>query len=97
MNRQTRLRQSIMLSQQSAVLLGIVEPQPPLPPPTTREVRGGFAEMAKDRWNAEIEALLRRAYATDWNRARADVEDGLRGVVSRLWSKADDDSAEMKK
>jgi altered-inheritance-of-mitochondria protein 5 len=98
MNRQTRLRQSIMLSQQSAVLHSILEPQPPLPPPTAREVRGGFAEMAKDRWNAEIEALLRRAYATDWNRVRADVEDGVRTVVSRLWSKdGGDGPAEMNK
>jgi altered-inheritance-of-mitochondria protein 5 len=97
MNRQNRLRQSIMLSQQSAVLLNIVEPQLPLPPPTAREVRGGFAEMAKDRWNAEIEGLLRRAYGTDWNKARADVEDGLSGVASRLWKKSDDGSAEMKK
>jgi altered-inheritance-of-mitochondria protein 5 len=97
MNRQNRLRQSIMLSQQNAVLLNIIEPQPPQPPPTAREARAGFAEMAKDRWNAEIEGLLRRVYGTDWNRARADVEDGLRGVTSGLWKKAEDGSAEIKK
>jgi MICOS complex subunit MIC12 len=97
MNRQNRLRQSIMLSQQSAVLLNIIEPQPPLPPPTAREVRGGFAEMAKDRWNAEVEGLLRKVYGTDWNKARADVEHGLLGMTSGLWQKADEGDTEMKK
>jgi MICOS complex subunit MIC12 len=85
-----------MLSQQSAVLLNIVEPQPLQPLPTPREVRGGFVEMAKDRWNAEIEGLLRRTYNKDWNKARADVEDGLYGITSRLRKGIDDGSTARK-
>lgn len=86
-----------MLSQQSAVLLNIVEPQPLQPPPTLREVRGGFVEMAKDRWNAEIEGLLRRTYDKDWSKARVGVEETIYGAASRLRKSINDGSTQAGK
>jgi len=74
-NRQTRLRQSTILAQENRVLLDLIEPQILQSEPTARVVRGGFVEMAKDRWNAEVEGLLRLTYNTDWNQVRANWVD----------------------
>jgi altered-inheritance-of-mitochondria protein 5 len=47
-----------------------------------KEVPAGVVEMAKDRWNREIEGLLRGAYETDWNAVRAKWEDRVVGLAS---------------
>jgi MICOS complex subunit MIC12 len=40
-----------------------------------KQVPAGVLEMAKDKWNREIEGLARRAYETDWAAVRATWGD----------------------
>jgi altered-inheritance-of-mitochondria protein 5 len=83
-HRQNRLQQSISLSQQNAVLHNLVEPQPAAPPPRARMVNAGLVEEAKDRWNGEIEGLVRRMHNTDWNEVRSEWGGRIAGLVGRL-------------
>lgn len=84
------MRQASLLAQQNQVLTNIVDPQPPSPPPTARQVRGGFVDQAKDKWNSEIEGVARRIYDTDWNQVRADWEDRIWSVAAKPLKEAKD-------
>ena len=44
----------------------------------------GLVEMAKDRWNRELETAVRRVYDTDWRRVREQAEDRVAGIVGKL-------------
>jgi len=79
-----RLTQAALLRQQRQVLNNVVEPAPPAPEPVARVVPAGLMEMAKDRWNRDLEATVRWAYDTDWRRVRENAEDRLRGVVEKI-------------
>ncbi|ORY08917.1 hypothetical protein BCR34DRAFT_626007 [Clohesyomyces aquaticus] len=79
-----RVTQAALLRQQSNVLTNIVDPQPPAPEPVAREVPVGLAEMAKDRWNRELEGAVRRIYNTDWRRVREETEDKVGGIIQKL-------------
>ncbi|KAK5129625.1 hypothetical protein LTR08_003024 [Meristemomyces frigidus] len=80
-----RLRQATLLRQQHLLLNNVVEPQPLLPPPTTREVRdAGLWARSKDRWNMELEANVKKVQAVDWEGAVGRVEEG----ASQLWQRA---------
>jgi altered-inheritance-of-mitochondria protein 5 len=41
-------------------------------------------EMAKDRWNRELENAVRRFYGTDWRRVREGLEDKVGNVVEKV-------------
>ncbi|KAF2013860.1 hypothetical protein BU24DRAFT_452668 [Aaosphaeria arxii CBS 175.79] len=84
LHQQNRATQAALLRQQRSVLTSVIEPQPPAPEPTSREAPVGVTEMAKDRWNRELEGVVRRVYNTDWRRVREDVEDRIGGVVNRM-------------
>jgi len=73
------------------VLNNVVEPLPPPPPPTSREVRAGVLESARDRWNAELERGLKQVYTTDWDAVRNQMEEG----VSRVWRRAFEKTREV--
>lgn len=45
-----------------------------------RQSRNTFTELAKDRWNREIENALRWVQTTDWS----EVREGIEGAVARL-------------
>lgn len=79
----TRVHQAALLHQQSLLLTNIVEPLPPLPPPTARVVRVGVWETAKDRWNAQLESEVRRLQALDWRGVRERLEEGVSSVWRR--------------
>ena len=79
-----RIQQSLLLHQQSLLLTHIVEPQPPLPPPTTREVRAGLWETVKYRWNAELEGNVKKLQGVNWSAVGEQMEEG----VSRVWRRA---------
>ncbi|KAK5127300.1 hypothetical protein LTR08_004438 [Meristemomyces frigidus] len=80
-----RLRQATLLRQQHLLLNNVVEPQPLLPPPTTREVRdAGLWARSKGRWNTELEANVKKVQAVDWEGVVGSVEEG----VSDLWRRA---------
>lgn len=40
--------------------------------------------MAKDRWNRELEGVVRRVYETDWRRVRERAEDRVSAVLDKL-------------
>lgn len=56
-------------------------------PPTRSEIaaaqRATSVEVAKDRWNHEVENAVRWAQNTDWEEVRGGVEDG----ASSLWAR----------
>lgn len=62
-----------------------MDPPIPLPDPPAYEVRkAGLTEVLKDRWNREVEKLVRNAQETDWTQKREVYEERL----STLWGKA---------
>lgn len=82
-----RIHQAALLQQQSLVLTNIVEPLPPLPPPTNREVKVGMVETAKDKWNAELESNVRKLQQVDWSAVRERLEEGVSSVYRRAFQK----------
>ncbi|EXJ80015.1 hypothetical protein A1O3_08301 [Capronia epimyces CBS 606.96] len=75
-HRANRSVQRSLLSQQATLLNSVVEPLPPLPDPPAYEVRrAGLVEELKDRWNSEIERLVRNFQETDWTEKRARLEE----------------------
>lgn len=78
MHRANRNVQKTLLSQQAYVLNTIVEPPTPLPDPPAYELRkAGLAEELKDRWNREVEKLVRNVQETDWAAKRQVYEERL--------------------
>ncbi|KAF2127303.1 hypothetical protein P153DRAFT_368614 [Dothidotthia symphoricarpi CBS 119687] len=84
MHTQNRVTQAALLRQQRGVLTAFVEPKQPQPEPTSRVVDAGLAEMAKDRWNRELEQVVQKVYNTDWRRVRENAEDRLGALVENV-------------
>lgn len=63
------------------VLNNIVDPEPPSAPSREHVRHAGVLEMAKDRWNGEVEHLVRRVQGTDWPKVRENAE----GVAAGVW------------
>ncbi|GAP83130.2 hypothetical protein SAMD00023353_0401300 [Rosellinia necatrix] len=87
-HQRSRQQQAAVLRQQTYLLSGVVDPLPPVFPPSRAEraaaERAHFAEAAKDRWNAEVEGAVRWAQAKDWT----EVREGVETAVGRLWARA---------
>ncbi|KAJ4006821.1 uncharacterized protein FIESC28_08015 [Fusarium coffeatum] len=87
-HQRTREQQGSALRAQALALQGLIDPLPPLPPPTRSEVaaaqRAKTVEIAKDRWNTEVENAARWVQHTDW----VQVREGLEETASRLWARA---------
>ncbi|CAM1500884.1 Fc.00g100460.m01.CDS01 [Cosmosporella sp. VM-42] len=87
-HQRSREQQGQVLRHQAFVLQGLIDPLPPLPPPTRSEVaaaqRANTVEVAKDRWNQEVENAVRWVQVTDWVQVRERLEDS----ASRLWGSA---------
>lgn len=79
-----RLTQAALLRQQRNLLNNVIEPQPPAPEPVAREVPAGLVEMAKDRWNRELESAVRWAHEKDWRKVRESAEDRVSSVLEKL-------------
>ncbi|KAI0974054.1 hypothetical protein F4678DRAFT_395883 [Xylaria arbuscula] len=86
-HQRNREQQAAILRQQTYLLHGVVDPLPPVLPPTRAETaafdRANFTEAAKDRWNAEIENAVRWAQTKDWT----EVREGVETAISRLWAR----------
>ncbi|KAI2624925.1 hypothetical protein GGR54DRAFT_637823 [Hypoxylon sp. NC1633] len=84
-HQRSREHQATILRQQTRLLSSIIDPLPPVLPPTRAEVaaaeRANLVERAKDRWNAEVEGAVRWAQNKDWD----EVREGVETAVSRLW------------
>lgn len=77
-HRQNRTHQALLLRQQSRLLNSVIDPPEPeydLPP--YRLEQGGLEELLKDRWNREVENLVRKAQHTDWEALRIRWEARL--------------------
>ncbi|KAF4954247.1 hypothetical protein FGADI_5403 [Fusarium gaditjirri] len=87
-HQRTREQQGSALRAQALAIQGLIDPLPPLPPPTRSEVaaaqRARTVEIAKDRWNTEVEKAVRWVQHTDW----VQVREGLEDTASRLWARA---------
>ncbi|KAH7223579.1 hypothetical protein BKA60DRAFT_667265 [Fusarium oxysporum] len=87
-HQRTREQQGSALRAQALAIQGLIDPLPPLPPPTRSEVaaaqRARTVEIAKDRWNTEVENAVRWVQHTDW----VQVREGLEDTASRLWARA---------
>ena len=47
-------------------------------------VKVSLVETLKDRWNGEVESLVRRVQETDWNQVRARWESRIGTVWSKI-------------
>jgi len=85
LHRANRTYQHTLLAQQSILLNSVVEPLPPPPPsPAYDVVNVGLVETLKDRWNGEVESLVRRVQETDWNQVRARWESRIGTVWAKM-------------
>lgn len=90
MHRTNRSHQHTLLSQQALLLNSIFDPVPPPPePPTYRIRRDDVVETLKDRWNGEVESLVRRAQETDW----AALRESWERRIARAWRNLRDTEA----
>ncbi|KAI0912282.1 hypothetical protein F4823DRAFT_221391 [Ustulina deusta] len=86
-HQRSREQQAAILRQQTYLLSSVIDPLPPVLPPTRAELaaaeRAHFTETAKDRWNSEIEHAVRWAQAKDWT----EVREGVETAIGRLWAR----------
>lgn len=87
-HQRNRERQGQSLRAQALALQSVVDPIPQPLPPSRSEVaaaqRAASVEVAKDRWNEEVENAVRWVQHTDWD----EVREGLEARVAYLWAKA---------
>ncbi|EXJ83790.1 hypothetical protein A1O1_07417 [Capronia coronata CBS 617.96] len=96
-HRANRSVQRSLLSQQATLLNSVVEPPPPLPEPPAYEVRrAGLVEALKDRWNSEIERVVRNFEETDWAEKRALLEEQAAIVWGKVKSSESAQNLETK-
>jgi altered-inheritance-of-mitochondria protein 5 len=89
-HRANRKYQHTLLAQQSVLLNSVIEPLPPLPESPAYDVQKvNMAETLKDRWNGEVEGLVRRVQETDWNKVRARWESR----IGTVWAKVRESEA----
>ncbi|KAG9254585.1 uncharacterized protein F5Z01DRAFT_654264 [Emericellopsis atlantica] len=86
-HQRNREQQGAALRAQALALQSLVDPIPQPLPPTRSEVaaeqRAHTVEVAKDRWNHEIENAVHWAQNTDWDGVRERIEK----ESARLWTK----------
>lgn len=79
----TRLKQSLALRDSHALLRNVYDPEPTYVPPSARERVGSLGDVAKDRWNGNVESAVKKIYSTDWRRVREEGE----GWLGRAWDR----------
>ncbi|KAI1487863.1 hypothetical protein F5X96DRAFT_121299 [Biscogniauxia mediterranea] len=86
-HQRNREYQAAVLRQQTRLISGIMDPLPPVLPPTRAELaaaeRANLVETAKDRWNSEVESAVRWVQTKDWE----EVREGVETAVARLWAR----------
>lgn len=84
-HRSNRTYQSLLLRQQAKLLTSHVDPpEPEYQPPAYRIEQAGLDEQLKDRWNREVESLVRRVQSTDWEALRVRWERRIGFAVNDL-------------
>lgn len=92
-HQRNREQQAAALRAQALALQSLIDPITEPLPPTRSEAAAAQRytpfEVAKDRWNHEIQNAVRWAQTKDWDEARENVEKR----ASRLWAKVTGDTA----
>lgn len=87
-HQRNREEQGRSLRAQALAIQSLIDPIPQSLPPTRSEVaaakRAHAVEVAKERWNDEIENAVRWVQRTDWE----DVREGLEDRIASLWDMA---------
>lgn len=84
-HRSNRTYQSLLLRQQARLLNAKIDPpEPEYEPPAYRVEQAGLEEQLKDRWNREIEILVRKAQTTDWEAVRIRWENRISNAFGRV-------------
>lgn len=84
-HRQNRTYQSTLLRQQAHLLNSKIDPaEPEYEPPAYRIEQAGLEEQFKDRWNREVENLVRKAQTTDWEAERIKWENRFSNAFNNV-------------
>ena len=84
-HRSNRTYQSTLLRQQARLLNGKIDPpEPEYEAPAYRIEQAGLEEQLKDRWNREVETLVRKAQTTDWEAVRIKWENRISNAFGRI-------------
>ncbi|KAG5922863.1 hypothetical protein E4U42_005193 [Claviceps africana] len=93
-HQRNREEQGQALRAQALAIQSLIDPIPQPLPPTRSQVaaakRAEAVEVAKERWNDEIERAVRWVQRTDWE----DVREGLEDRIASLWDVAFGESIE---
>ncbi|KAG5938235.1 hypothetical protein E4U53_008051 [Claviceps sorghi] len=93
-HQRNREEQGRALRAQALAIQSLIDPIPQPLPPTRSQVaaakRAEAVEVAKERWNDEIEKAVRWVQRTDWE----DVREGLEDRIASLWDVAFGESIE---
>ncbi|KAK5942218.1 hypothetical protein PMZ80_006173 [Knufia obscura] len=77
-HRSNRTYQSLLLRQQARLLNSKIDPpEPEYEPPAYRIEQAGLDEQLKDRWNREVEGIVRKVQTTDWEAVRIRWENRI--------------------
>lgn len=87
-HQRNREQQGRSLRAQALAIQSLIDPIPQPLPPTRSEVaaakRAETVEVAKERWNEEVENAVKWVQRTDWE----EVREGLEDRIGALWDKA---------
>lgn len=84
-HRSNRTYQSLLLRQQAQLLNSKIDPpEAEYEPPAYRIEQAGLEEQLKDRWNREVEGLVRKAQTTDWEAVRIRWETRIKSAFDSV-------------
>ncbi|KAL7923634.1 hypothetical protein ACQKWADRAFT_288885 [Trichoderma austrokoningii] len=93
-HQRSREAQSRSIRTQTLMIQHLLDPIPQPLPPTRSEVaaaqREAAVEVAKNRWNSEVENAVRWVQHTDWD----EVREGMESRIAYLYAKATGQSVE---
>ncbi|EFY90125.1 hypothetical protein J3458_005582 [Metarhizium acridum] len=100
-HQRSREQQGRSLRSQALAIQSLIDPIPQPLPPTRSEVaaakRAEAVEVAKDRWNEEVENAVKWVQHTDWNEVREGLEDRIGALWDRAFGESIQDSASKAK
>lgn len=85
LHKANRNAQHAILQQSHAIINSVIDPPESIPDPPPYELkRAGLTEQLKDRWNAEIEKMVRKVQTTDWTEQREIYEQKIASTWASL-------------
>lgn len=100
-HQRNRERQGHALRAQALAIQSFIDPIPQPLPPTRSEVaaakRAEAIEVAKERWNDEVEHAVKWVQRTNWQDVREGLEDRIVALWEQAFGESIQDSAEKTK